>query len=161
MALKRDIAILETVPLFAAMDRDALRLVAFAGETKIVRAGDVLFRRGEMSDGGYVVTSGTVALDAADDGSPATVVATTGALIGELALIIDTARPATAIAREPSSVLKIGRSVFRRMLDEFPELAASVRDVIAARTEATAGELAEVRRRLLALDAADMFKRRA
>jgi CRP-like cAMP-binding protein len=160
MALKRDIAILETVPLFTGMDRDALRLIAFAGETRVVRAGDVLFRRGEMSDGGYLVTSGAIALDSADDGSPATVVATTGALIGELALIIDTARPATAIAREPSSVLKIGRSVFRRVLDEFPELAAVVRDVVAARVEATAAELADVRRQLLALDT-DTFTGRA
>ena len=160
MALKRDIAILETVPLFSAMDRDALRLIAFAGETKIVRAGDVLFRRGEMSDGGYLVTSGAVALDATDDGSPA-VVATAGTLIGELALIIDTARPATAIAREPSSVLKIGRSVFRRVLDEYPELAVAVRDVVAARAEATAAELAEVRRKLLVLDGTTSVKRPA
>lgn len=159
MSLKRDIAILETVPLFSAMDRDALRLIAFAGETKIIRAGDVLFRRGEISDGGYLVTSGAVALDTSDDGSPATVVATTGTLIGELALIIDTARPATAIAREPSSVMKIGRSVFRRVLDEFPELASAVREVIAARADATASDLAEVRRKLIVLDAVSGVRR--
>lgn len=161
MALKRDIAILETVPLFAAMDRDALRLIAFAAETQVIRAGDVLFRRGEISDGGYVVTAGAVALDADDDGSPASVVAGEGALIGELALIVDTVRPATAIAREPSSVLKITRSVFRRVLEEFPELAAEIHAVVSARLAATTADLGEIRRKLIALDDGPAFRRPA
>ncbi|MHB2168331.1 cyclic nucleotide-binding domain-containing protein [Alsobacter sp. R-9] len=152
MALKRDIAILQTVPLFAAMDEDALRLIAFSAENRVYRAGDLLFRRGDMSDGGYVVTSGAVALDEADDGSPAPMVATTGTLIGELALIVDTQRPATAIVREPCSVLKISRHVFRRVLEEFPEVAASVQAHCLARLEAMTGDLGGVRRQLLALD---------
>jgi CRP-like cAMP-binding protein len=152
VALKRDIAILQTVPLFEAMDEDALRLIAFSAENRVFRAGDLLFRRGDMSDGGYVVLSGAIALDAMDDGSPAPVVATSGALIGELALITDTVRPATAIVREPCVVLKISRHVFRRVLEEFPELAERVHAHCQAKVQKMAGDLAEVRRHLLELD---------
>ncbi|MGL4442722.1 MAG: cyclic nucleotide-binding domain-containing protein [Alsobacter sp.] len=152
MALKRDIAVLSTVPLFEALDEDALRLIAFSAENRVYRAGDMLFRRGEMSDGGYVVLSGAIALDAADDGSPAPVVASAGMLIGELALIVDTVRPATAIVREPCAVLKISRHVFRRVLEEFPELAERVHAHCEAKLRSMTDELSAIRRQLILLD---------
>ena len=62
-ARSNDIETLSSVPLFAAFEREALRLVAFSAESRIYRAGDVVFRKGEPSDGGYVVMSGTVALE--------------------------------------------------------------------------------------------------
>ena len=52
MALDDDIAILSQAPLFNLLERDALRLVAFASESRSLRAGDVLFRKGDRSDGG-------------------------------------------------------------------------------------------------------------
>src|SRR6478736_6842976 len=121
MALNNDIETLSKVPLFAAFDREALRLVAFSAESRIFRAGDVVFRKGEPSDGGYVVMSGMVALDAADDGSPTSHLAGPGSLIGEIALIIDTERPATAIVREPATLMKVTRRVFRKVLEEYPD----------------------------------------
>ena len=78
MALEDDIAILSQAPLFNLLDRDALRLVAFAAENRTLRAGDMLFRKGDRSDGGYVVSRGAIALDASDDGSPATFIAGPG-----------------------------------------------------------------------------------
>ena len=62
MALEDDIATLAGAPLFHLLERDALRLVAFAAETRALRAGDVLFRRGDRSDGGHVVARGAIAL---------------------------------------------------------------------------------------------------
>src|SRR5215203_6085319 len=63
MALEDDIATLARAPLFSLMDYDALRLVAFAGEHRGLRSGDMLFRKGDTSDGGFVVTKGAVALE--------------------------------------------------------------------------------------------------
>ena len=42
------------------------------------------------------------------------------ALLGELALVAETRRPATATAREPTSVLKVSRTLYRRILAEYP-----------------------------------------
>ena len=58
MALDEDMALLARQPLLSLMDRDALRLLAFAAESRILRAGDVLFRAGEPSDGAVLVVSG-------------------------------------------------------------------------------------------------------
>jgi CRP-like cAMP-binding protein len=144
MALDDDIAILARAPLLAQLERDALRLLAFAAQTRILLAGDVLFRKGEPADGGYVVTAGSVALDARDDGSPAAYIAKPGVLIGEMALIVETERPATAIAREPSSVMKIGRDLMIRVLTEFPDSAVQLRADLAERLTGLNADLARV-----------------
>jgi CRP-like cAMP-binding protein len=131
VALEDDIRRLTRISLFHAMERDALRLLAFGAETKILRAGDVLFRRADKSDGGYIVLGGSVALDEKNDGSAPSQIVRADALIGEVALLIETERPATAMAREPSTVLKISRELFHRVLREYPESAQRVRAAMA------------------------------
>ena len=66
MALAQDIALLRQVPLFARLEPEALRLIAFSAEARVYRAGDVVFRKGDRSDGAYLVTGGAVALDVAE-----------------------------------------------------------------------------------------------
>ncbi len=127
MALDQDIRRLTAIPMLGALDPEAVRLIAFTAETRIFRAGDVLFRRGDPSDGGFLITLGSVALDAGREDGPARQVVGPGALIGERALISALARPATAVAREPTTVLKITRRLFHRVLTEFPESALRVR----------------------------------
>ncbi|MBN9437601.1 cyclic nucleotide-binding domain-containing protein [Bosea sp. (in: a-proteobacteria)] len=152
MALNDDIAFLARQPLLSLMDRDALRLVAFAAESRSLRAGDVLFRRGEGSDGAFLVVSGAVALSREDDGRPAEEIAGPGALLGELALFAALERPATAIAREPTQVMKLSRSVMRRVLAESPDSAAALAHAIEERLTEFTGELASVGMSLRAID---------
>ena len=118
MALDRDIQLLAQVPILSLFDHDALRLLAFSAESRILRAGDVLFRKGEAACGGYLVVSGSIGLDAQEDGALVEHVVVEGALIGEMALFTETVRPATAIAREPSTVLLISARAMRRLLEE-------------------------------------------
>ena len=118
----------------------------------MLRAGDVLFRKGDRSDGGYVVSRGAVALDARDDGSPATFIAGPGALIGQAALFTRISRPATAAAREPSTVIRISPSLMRRVLEEFPDAAAAMQDALIEELAHLTRGLEEVRLNLLAID---------
>jgi CRP-like cAMP-binding protein len=143
VALEDDIRKLSRISLFRAMETDALRLIAFGAETKIFRAGDVLFRSGDKSDAGFIVLSGSVALDEKNDGSPPSQIARADALIGEVALLIQTERPATAIAREPTTVLKISRELFHRVLREYPESAKRLRAAMADDLKAFVRELEE------------------
>jgi CRP-like cAMP-binding protein len=131
VALEDDIRRLSRISLFRALETDALRLIAFGAETRILRAGDILFRKGERSDAGFIVLSGSVALDAKSDGSPPSHIVRSESLIGEVALLVETERLATAMAREPSTVLKISRELFHRVLREYPDSAKRLR---AART---------------------------
>ncbi|MBF9198225.1 cyclic nucleotide-binding domain-containing protein [Microvirga terrestris] len=155
MALEDDIAILSQAPLFNLLEKDALRLVAFASETRSYREGDVLFKKGDRSDGGYVVTRGAIALDAAEDGSPAAFVAGPGALVGQAALFARIERRATATAQEPSAIIRVTPSLMRRVLEEFPDAAAAIHDAMAEELTRLTEGLERVRQQLLAIDGGD------
>jgi inner membrane protein len=61
MGLEDDIGKLARIPAFAVIEPEALRLIAFSAESRILRAGDVLFRRDEISNDGFVVLAGSIA----------------------------------------------------------------------------------------------------
>lgn len=152
MALDNDIDLLARQALLGMMPREALRLLAFSAETRFLRTGDVLFRKGEVADCGYVVVTGAVALDARDDGSPAAEIAGPGYLLGETALFAELARPATALARETSTVMRLPRTVMARVLSEFPDAAAAIHDAIAGRVRTMAHQLQDVRQSMGSID---------
>jgi CRP-like cAMP-binding protein len=152
MALEDDIATLGNAPLFNLLDRDALRLIAFAAEGRNLRAGDVLFRKGDRSDGGYVVVRGTIALDSREDAAEPEFIASAGSLIGQTALFVRTPRPATAKALEPSGVLRISPTLMRRVLEEFPSAAQAIHQTLSLELSTLTGGLERVRRWLVALD---------
>jgi CRP-like cAMP-binding protein len=147
VALQDDVRNLSSVPALRDLEQDALRLIAFSAETRILRSGDILFREGDVSDGGYVVLSGGIVFETGS-GAPQTV-AWPPALIGAAALIAETRRPATGIAREPSSVLKISRDLFRRVLSEYPESAIRLRRSLADRVAGVRRDLDDLRQVML------------
>ena len=150
MALDDDIAILARAPLISLMDREALRLIAFAAEHRLLRAGDVLFRRGDKSDGGFVVTKGSLAVAGKDDDAP--FIAEPGALVGQTALFLRGTRPATATAREPSSVLRVSPTLMRRVLQEFPSAAEAMHGALSIELATLSGGLERVREWLMEVD---------
>lgn len=141
MALDDDVRNLARNTTFAELEPEALRLLAFSAETRILRAGDILFRRGDAADSGFVVLSGAIALTTQDDGSAAEKIVGPQSLIGDLAMITDTRRQVTAMAREPSSVLKISRTLFHRILQEFPQSAERLRRQMAKNLQSLVGDL--------------------
>jgi CRP-like cAMP-binding protein len=149
MGLEEDISKLARNPAFAVIEPEALRLIAFSAETRTLRAGDVLFRRGEHSHDGFLVLTGSIAVDPSGLGAaPARIVRPPG-LVGELALLTQTQRPATAIAREPTALMRISRQLFHRVLHEFPASAERLRQSLSARLIEFTGELDSVRRNRL------------
>jgi CRP-like cAMP-binding protein len=129
MALDQEIARLQENPLLALFDAEALRLIAFSSETRLLRGGDVLFREGDASDGGYYVVSGTLHL--ATDGFEET--HGPGAIIGETALFAGTERPGTATAQGPVTIRRIPRHLMRRILEEYPQTAQRLQAYLEAR----------------------------
>jgi CRP-like cAMP-binding protein len=52
-------------------------------------------------------------------------------MLGELALIADAVRPTGAVAMEDTALVRLSRRLFHRILQEYPELAAALREHIA------------------------------
>src|SRR5216683_1137745 len=146
MTIDDDIAFLERVPTFAQLGFSALQIVAIGSETKHLEDGEVLFRAGETADAGYVIQEGALKLTRHDPRrSDPSVTLGPGALVGELALVTETVRPVTAIAAEPTTVIRISRSLFRKVLEGFPEAARLMRDRIAERADQANEEISRVR----------------
>ena len=142
MAIDDDITFLERVPTLSLLGRQALRILAIGAETRYIHSGEVLFKRGEEADGAYEIQDGRFKLSS-NDGNELTVGPCT--LLGEVALFSETRRPATAKALEPSTVLRIPRFLFVRMLDSFPEAARKLREILAARLDQATREISNVR----------------
>ncbi|KQT61765.1 MULTISPECIES: cyclic nucleotide-binding domain-containing protein [unclassified Aureimonas] len=124
MSLESDIAVLAEIPLLSGLSGDQLRLLAFGAEHRRLRAGEILFREGARADAGFVLVQGSVVLVAGRSGHEKEVARVgQGALLGEIALLTDTRRPATATAETDCDVIRITRTLFRRMLEEYPEIA--------------------------------------
>lgn len=132
MALDDDIRVLSGVRLFEGFTQEQLRLLAFGAETAVLPAQRRLYREDDEADSAYVVAAGSIVLHReADKARTPIAVVGPGAILGELALIADTRRMTSAFAATDSQVLRISRRMFRRILEEYPDLAVHLHKRIA------------------------------
>ena len=118
----------------------ALRVLAIGSEQLEFARGAVLFRAGDDSDCGYIVKRGSFRVTL-DDGTNYETIAGPGTLIGELALLVAMPRPSSAVALEFSSVIRVTRGVFQRVLESDPAAARRLRDDMAARVSQLASDV--------------------
>ncbi len=152
MTIEDDIAFLEQVPTLQVLGPSALRIIAIGAESRYVHGGEVLFQKGDAADGGYVVQEGLFSLNPTPEDTTKDITAGPGTLLGEVALLRETERPVTATALEPSTVIRIPRNLFLKMLEGYPDAAKRLRDALAARAQDTARDMIKIR---TVLDQAD------
>jgi CRP-like cAMP-binding protein len=138
MSIEDDVALLERVPTLRLLGNAALRTLAIGSEQRDFDRGKVLFNAGDEADAGFVVQRGAFRIS---DGGGAELVVGPGTLIGELALVVAMPRPSAAVALERSSVIRIARSLFQRVLESDPAAARRLRDEFANRTSQIASDI--------------------
>ncbi len=128
MALDDHIRILSGVRLFEGLTQDQLRLLAFGAERMQLPPDRKLYREDDDADSAYVVLGGKIILYRENEEGERVVVGTvgSGAMLGELALIADSRRLTSAVAAGEAEVLRLSRSMFRRILEEYPETAQAL-----------------------------------
>jgi CRP/FNR family transcriptional regulator, cyclic AMP receptor protein len=104
----------------------------FSHETDLqaLYAGQTLFNEGEKGDLMYVIMSGTVMIVI---NAKMVEIAEAGAVVGEMAMIDDAPRSATVIAKSDCMLLPIERKRFNLMIQQTPDFALHVMQVIADR----------------------------
>ena len=145
MSLDRDITFLSRIPLFAGLETEQLRLLAFSAGHLELAPGQVLFREGATADSAYIVAFGGVEISVMQ-GQKRQVLTSceAGSLIGETALFIETRRPVTATAIASCELIEIDRKLMTRMLNEYPHVAVKIRSKLAGRLAATVSELDKI-----------------
>lgn len=126
MALKDDISLFKQLSIFEGLSEEHLRLLAFGAERRRLEKGHVLFRQGAAADSAFVVTKGRLKLTLHSPAGERLFGETgPGTILTEIAMIADAERHFTATATEESEVIRISRMLFRRMLEEYPEVAVA------------------------------------
>ena len=144
MSLESNVRRMAATRPFDLLPREAIQLIAFSCDKRMLKAGESLFKAGEPADAAYFVLSGQLSLavnNAERRVEP-------GSLVGETALMADVQRRASAKATEDSELLRIPGAVFRRVLSEFPRAAVKVRAGAVARARDFVDQLDAKRRRL-------------
>jgi len=151
MTLDQDARLLSRTRPFDLLPRDAAQLVAFSCEKRKIAAGEALFEEGELADSAYFVLSGAIALSIRGEARARSHIVGKGALIGEMALLAEAPRRASARAEQDAVLLRIPRTIFRKVLGEFPREAAALHAKLAARTREMVNELEALRVRAIDL----------
>ena len=142
MAINDDIILLKKFDFFSKMTPEQLRLLIFGAERQEFASGEMIFKEGELAESAYVVLSGTVNLYRQNNnsGQPIDII-NRNALINELALVTEINRPFTAIAQSNSKVLEIERTVFLRLIKEFPDITRYIYDYVNERIHELANNI--------------------
>ena len=145
MSIDEDISILEQVPMLKVLGRPVLRLIAVAAETRQVEEGEILFRPNERIDCAYLVQEGTFNLKVDPASSSTVMEAGPGFLLGEFALISDAVKPLSATAQASGTVMRISRSMFRKILEDDADAAVRLRDFLMRRARQSMADMMLVR----------------
>lgn len=121
---------LAALPLFANLHPRSLQAVAALAVEDSAPAGTELMREGEPADAFYVIVSGTVHIER---GGRFVRSMTAGGFLGEIALVEDAERSATATCTTDCTFIRLGSHEFRRVVETFPDIRSRISAAIARR----------------------------
>lgn len=98
-----------------------------------VPAGQALFREGDAGAEMFIIESGTIAIVREARGGEPVAVLEAGDFLGEMAILEDQPRFASAIARTDARLLRIERAAFADLLRQNVEIAVRIMRKLAAR----------------------------
>jgi CRP/FNR family cyclic AMP-dependent transcriptional regulator len=124
------LAILRGVPLFADLDERSLQAVAILAHEAAFKAGDVLMVEGGVGDAFYVIVDGTIRVEQGDRTVRSL---TAGGFLGEIALVEQRPRTATATCVTDVRLFELRAHEFERLLDSLPAVHQRVQAAIRRR----------------------------
>jgi small-conductance mechanosensitive channel/CRP-like cAMP-binding protein len=128
----RRIDALSRVDLFGALDADRIDRLSRRMKMLIFGPDETILRQGDPGDSLYVLRSGTVAVRTGA-GETARNVRTmaAGQFFGEMSLMTGAPRSATVVAASDVECYVVDKEAFQAILEETPELAGAISDVLA------------------------------
>jgi monovalent cation:H+ antiporter, CPA1 family len=126
------------VPLFKALDADAVREVGKRLRPLVALPGEKIVAKGGTPDAMYFIAAGEVTVHPV--GGP--VVLKDGAFFGEMGLLSDQPRNADVVANGYCHLLVLSRKDFRALLDRRPAVRAEIETMAARRVAENEGQAA-------------------
>lgn len=134
---------LQRSPLFRGLPPAALERLAELAMQRAYRAGEIVFSQGDPGDALYAIIAGRVRIStgAADGREIFLNIMGPGDTFGEIALLDEGTRTASATATEAAELVSIRRDHFRGLLEREPPLALELLRLCGQRLRWTSGLL--------------------
>ncbi len=133
---------LRTIGLFAGLPDADLELLTDNSHPKHIEAGEVLFAQGDEGDAAYAIEKGEVdILTRAGNAEELLATRGPGEVIGEMALLRDAPRIATARARTEVDLLVVPQEAMTHLLETSPTASRALFDIILERLDETEAHL--------------------
>jgi small-conductance mechanosensitive channel/CRP-like cAMP-binding protein len=140
----RRVDALSRVDVFRALDGEKIDRLARRMRMIIYGPGEVVLRQGDPGDSLYVVRSGSVAVQLGAQGARRDVATlSAGQFFGEMSLMTGESRSATVVAKSDCECYIVDKEAFQEILDERPELAGIISDILSRRQVALDGASAD------------------
>jgi CRP-like cAMP-binding protein len=116
--------LLKKSPIFSMVMTDDLRVVAQAMEKQQYFAGDRIFEIGDQGDHLYIIVSGKVGISLESKSAKTSYIATlsSGDCFGEMNLLDDLPRSATAEVIEDTTLLSLEKTRLRGLIQSYPDM---------------------------------------
>lgn len=126
---------LSQVPLFKDLTPRELHILSGTCREREYAANTTLLRQGETGVGLFVITSGAVSITQHQEGEAEREIAKAGPgdVLGEMSLLDDLPRSASATATEPTRALVLPVWDFRAALREAPEIGIKLLAILSQR----------------------------
>ena len=120
--------LLKQSPIFSMVMTDDLRMVAQAMEKQQYFTGDRIFEIGDQGDHLYIIVSGKVgiSLESKPSGQSYVAVLSSGDCFGEMNLLDDLPRSATAEVIEDTTLLSLEKTRLRGLIQSYPDMSVGM-----------------------------------
>src|SRR5580765_935926 len=128
MSLEQEVELIRQFPIFSKIQPAMQKLLCFSADRLTYAAGQVIFNAGDVGDSAYVIIDGTVEISVPTPSGPI-VINEMGKndLLGEIAIVGEVPRTATAKAITKLETLKISKELFMKIIHENPDAATELR----------------------------------
>jgi CRP/FNR family transcriptional regulator, cyclic AMP receptor protein len=146
MSLEQEVELIRQFPIFSKIQPAMQKLLCFSAERLTYDAGQVIFNAGDPGDAAYVVIDGTVEISVPTPSGPIIINnMTKNDILGEIAIVGEVPRTATAKAVTKLETLKISKELFMKIIRENPDAAVELIKILAARLASTTNQLTRTR----------------
>jgi len=122
--------LLKRTPLLAGLRRKDIEAVGQLVDEVDVKAGYVLMREGDVGREVFVIVDGQVRID---KGEKTIRLMGPGEFLGDIALVTEGPRTATATTETACRLLVLGHGAFHQLMDDYPSIRMSVLEAMALR----------------------------
>lgn len=131
------VELLRNLPIFQDLSDAEFEKLGKVATEEQYKTGDTLFHEGDRPDAFYVVKTGEVRIVKKHAGGDQTLATLSGGdFFGEMGVIEDSPRYASAIVTKPSALIRVKRGDFDELMKSNPQLAIKIMATVARRYRA-------------------------